>query len=363
MLLTTPQELRQYLPTHVFDNLKSLYGYIDSSEHDFLLPKIGKPLYTRVTEEYKSIEDKNILLPEYDGNLSPWQELIKLCQKPVAFDTMYRASDVSSISVNEGGLNVAEAAGYESAGAESIERYKRRLNMEAHKGIDLLLVTLMEWAEDVGSYKDEQEVQYTEESGDAGTDVPGEDEGPTEEQRYLQEKIAIISLWKKSRYYYLSDGLFINTASKFNEFVDIYENSEKFIKLIPDLRYCQEFVIRPELGDELTDSLINKKQDGTLNEVEKHAVYLIQYTLALKVEVRSKMFDRIEAKDEAISAMRRMLDYLSKNQDSFQQDAVRSAPFYKEEVKEEVKKENEKPVEKWENNRKGNYIFVTMPIE
>lgn len=339
MLLTTTNELRQYLPAHQLENLDGLTGFIDNSEHDFLLEKIGAPLYKALIEHYEEISDKDSILPGR-SNLTPWHQLIHLCQRPIAFDTFYRAADVQAVSTNASGLNIVATDGYDAADTDVIERYKKRLNQEAHKGIDRLLVTLEEWAEDLSSLEE-------------GTE-------PDEETK---EKKDIIDLWRKSRYFYLAEGLFINTARKLNEFIDFYESREKFIQLLPDLRYCQEFVIRPELGDALTDDLMEKMQKGKLSDEESKAVRLAQYALALKVEARSKIFNRAEAKDEAIGAMTRMVDYLKANQSSLNAEAVKTSPFY-EAPKEEVKPiETEKPVEPWKNNRKGNKLFVISAIE
>ena len=338
MILTTPQELRLYLPTHVIESLEPFYGFIDNSEHDFLLERIGKPLYAALTEKYNKEADKEAILPGGYEELTPWNQLIQLCQRPVAFDMLYRAADVSAVSVNESGLNVMDTDGYDNADDKTIDRYKKRLNTEAHRGIDRLLVTLEEWAEDISVNK-------------GGEDVSDA----------LSEKDEIIALWKQSRYYYLAEGLFINTARKFNEFVDIYDSREKFIQLLPDLRYCQEFVIRPELGDALTDDLVSKSQAGNGSEAEKKAIRLAQYALALKVEDRSTLFKRAEAKDEAIGAVRRLTDYLKANQDKLNAEAVKSAPFYEERKPEKV--EQVVPSNPWQNNRKGNKVFVTRAIE
>lgn len=341
MLLTTPEELRLYLPTHVVESLEPLAGFIDNSEHDFLLEKTGAPLYGKLAEKYDEITDKRSLLP--GGNAQePWYALICLCQRPVAFDMLLRAADVSAVSVNAGGLNIPETDGYDAAGENVVERYKKRLNTEAHRAVDRLLTTLEEWAEETGP----------------GTD--GE-----EENQETADKREIVELWRKSRYYYLADGLFINTARKFNEFVDIYESREKFIQLLPDLRYCQEFVIRPELGDSLTDALVERMRDGLLTATERKAVRLIQYTLALKTEARSPLFKREKAEDEAIGAMRRMLDFMAAHQEDLPEEAVKDAPFYKEpEIPDKDNPSLQPPsAPAWENNRKGNRIFITPSVE
>ena len=335
LILTTPQELRQYHPAHVLSTLDGYVGFIRSSQTQFLTPYVGKPLFNAVLAKYENVYDKEELLA--DNEFTPWQELIHLCQGPVAFDMAYRSADVVGVSLNDSGLNIVETGGYEKADKEDKESYKKRMYKEAHAAIDRLLVTLEEWAEEVGA-----------------TDL----EDLSEE---LQEKKEIVTLWRQSRYYYLAEGLFINTARKLNEFIDIYESREKFIQLLPDLRYCNEFVIRPELGDALTDDLIRKQQDGALSSVETQAVYLAQYALALKVEERSPLFKRPEAKDEAIGAIKRMVDYIAAHQSDFDEEAIRTAPFYQEPKPQP--QQPDKPVEPWRNNRRGNKLFVTRPIE
>lgn len=335
MLLTTANELRLYIPSHQIESLDAYQGFIDNSEHDFLMEKIGKPLYNALVERYEQLHDPDMILP--GGNpLTPWQQLIHLCQRPVAFDMLYRAADVSAVSVNESGLNVTSTDGYESADGDIIDRYKKRLNQEAHRAIDRLLVTLEEWAIDIADEEAEEEDE---------------------------EKQEIIDLWKKSRYFYLAEGLFINTATKFNEFVDIYESREKFIQLLPDLRYCQEFVLRPEIGDALTDDLVEKARTGQGNAEEKKAIRLAQYALALKVEDRSNLFKRTEAKDEAIGAMTRLVSFLKGNQAKFEAEAVKTSPFYEEPKPDAPKEPTAPPAEPWKNNQKGNKLFVTPAIE
>ena len=335
MLLTTANELRLYIPSHQIESLDAYQGFIDNSEHDFLMEKIGKPLYNALVERYEQLHDPDMIIP--GGNpLTPWQQLIHLCQRPVAFDMLYRAADVSAVSVNESGLNVTSTDGYESADHDIIDRYKKRLNQEAHRAIDRLLVTLEEWAIDIADEEAEEEDE---------------------------EKQEIIDLWKKSRYFYLADGLFINTATKFNEFVDIYESREKFIQLLPDLRYCQEFVIRPEIGDALTDDLVEKARTGQGNAEEKKAIRLAQYALALKVEDRSNLFKRTEAKDEAIGAMTRLVSFLKGNQAKLDAESVKTSPFYEEPKPDAPKEPTAPPAEHWKNNQKGNKLFVTPAIE
>lgn len=364
MLLTTPQELRLYLPTHVIDHIESMSGFIDNSEHDFLMDKIGSPLYARLCREYKAMEDKTLLSPENAEFQTPWMQLIVLCQRAVTFDAFYRAADIASVSVNDSGINVIDIDGYDLANKDSLSKYKSRCSIEAHRAIDRLLVQLEEWA---------QESVPPEVSDKIMTD----DETTTDsEAQNVAICSEIVALWHKSRYYYLADGLFINTARKFNEFIDIYDSREKFIQLLPDLRYCQEISLRPELGDELIDFLIDKYQTGQLTDIQKKAVENLQRALALAVEARNKMFCRKEARDEAIMNLRIAITFIAKNQDAFL-PAIESSPIYikpKEKVyitqhgsatpsMTGMPDQPQSANEPWQNNRRGDTLFVTPSIE
>lgn len=348
MLLTTPEELRMYLPTHAMDNLDSLAGFIDNSEQDFLIEKIGRPLYAAVCTQYEALADKLELLPQSDTEKTVWMKLITLCQRPIAFDAMYRSADMAGVSVNASGINTVSTDGYDASDKDSIGRYKTRCNIESHRAIDRLLVQLEEWAEELVP------IQEAEDSAQEG--------------EVLDEKAEIVALWKKSRYYYLANGLFINTATKFNEFVDIYDSREKFIGLLPDLRYCQEIILRAELGDDLIDDLITKMQSGELSDVEGKAVEKLQRTLAMAVEARNKLFTRKEAKDDFIQNRRMALAYISDHQNEFL-PAIEHSPLYKKEKQPEVNvvggsgQSEAVATVPFRNNQKGNAIFMSECIE
>ena len=182
------------------------------------MEKIGKPLYNALVERYEEL-DPDMILP--GGNpLTRGKQLIHLCQRPGGFDMLYRAADVSAVSVNESGLNVTSTDGYESADGDIIDRYKKRLYKEAHQAIDRLLVTLEEWAEDLVS---QGRRNFEPDESEVGRNY---------------------RLWKKSRYFYLAEGLVQYCPSSTNSSTSTkaVKNSSK---LLPDLRFCQEFVLRP----------------------------------------------------------------------------------------------------------------------
>lgn len=374
MIISTVEELSIYLPTHSMNNLDAMQGFFDNSQHDFLLDKVGKPLMRAAEKEYEALQDKNVLLPQNASEQTPWHKLIVLCQRAIVFDAFMRSADISSVSVNNSGINIVSTGDYENADKDSLSRYKSRCNIEAHSAVNRLLIQLEEWAQECSTHQEENTEVENNESGNVGTNEPTNEPTP---------ELAIVELWRKSRYYYLADGLFINTATKFNEFIDIYDNREKFIQLLPDLRYCQEIILRPELGDALTDDLITCSQTGTLNKDQSKAIVMLQRTIALYVEARNKMFKRPEARDEAMMNLRLSIAYISTHQEQFG-EAVKSSPFYQPPTSEQQKTEvsgiasgsatppmiggvaqaeTKNPAEPWKNNRPDNALFISHAIE
>lgn len=333
MIITTIEEFRKFAPSHLIDDLTPFYGAIESSEQDFLKDRIGKPLYDELIKRYAEITDKYELTPGEGVTHTAWYQLINLCQRVVAYDMLRRSAGMMSLSINGAGLNVVSADNYDAAGKDAIDRFSSSYYKEAHQAMDRLLIELEDWE---NSLLDDAE----------GTAI-----------------YEIIQLWKKSKYYYYVAGLLISTAKEFNGFVNIYENREKFIQLLPDMLYCQDFIIREEIGEDLLSDLIKINQEGANTKYHERALYYLKFALALMTEHRSSLFSRKEAKDEAIGAMKRAVDYIKANYDEMPESIYRS-PFGCDlpapgEEKPEAVKDSVAP---WRNNQKGNYIFVSPSI-
>lgn len=347
MIISTPEEVRQFLPSHVLVNIDTVRGFLDNSEHDFLAERIGLPLLARLQEEYKAMEENGIVVPlaQYSYNQrNVWQKLLNLCQRVVVFDAFARAADVHAISLNDAGLNIAESQGYDAADTKVVDKYKAQLVKESHAATNRLLIQLEQWQMSLPApEKDEPSTlsldeDETPENGEPVEDSPEdetpeqnpeEEETPSETPGDEQADMAeIISLWKQSAYYYYADGLLFNTATEFGLYVNIYESREKFIQILPDIRYCQETHIEAEIGTELLLDLIEKHRSGSLNKEEGIAYRKLQRVLSLEVEARSKVIMRKGAKDESIGQTRLAMEYIRRNQTSFDEEAVRHSPVY-----------------------------------
>jgi len=354
MIITTVEELRLHLPNHAYDDIDSMAGAFRRSEADVLKEKVGKKLYKKIVEKYNGVADAdkvNWLLQE-NGVSDPYGELTYLCQQVVVFDAFLRSADVNAISINQSGINQVSAENYDSASKDFVANYKRQLNKEVHAAVNRLLV----WLEDAEKENEndnenenlegnDNENENENENGVESSAVAQQSESESESQSESEAIAEIITLWKESKFYYYYGDLFINTATMMQMYVDIYESREKFVQLLPDLRFCQMQCIENEIGEDMTQRLLDRQAKGNGTKEEIKAINMIREALALCVEARSPMFNRPQAKDEAIGSIQRMSEYVQK--------VLVEANTEGEDVPPQPRV--------WENNRKGNAMFV-MPV-
>ena len=144
MIITTIEELRRCLPSHAIDHIEAFKGYIDNSEHEFLLQPLGQPLYDRLCDWYD--ENQPTYSEVEDRDTGYWNRLLLIAQRCVAFDAMSRAIDQQAISINGAGINFASADDYKPADRDAINAAKLSYQKEAHSALNRLLYTLEQWA-------------------------------------------------------------------------------------------------------------------------------------------------------------------------------------------------------------------------
>lgn len=335
MLITQIEEIQAYLPPSVYEDPEGLLSLTEDAEENLLIPILGCDLYNKVDDIYQS------LLSEYGGvlpsqiakeNVTPEVRLVRLCQKSVLYFTVANSSGLLSISLNGGGFNKVGTVGYEPASDKDISRFERDAYFKARRGIDRLLVFLEE---------------------DARSESP-----------------AFAELWKRSDYFYLHGDLLFSTALDLNRFLNIDANREKFISLLPDIRYCQDNYIAPEVGEELLEAFIASATDGTIlspaapdvpNPPEEpgteagggqppvsepqsdvagqggavdpkvwgKAINLLKMALAMFVENRRPEKQRRYSENESMLSLRRAVNYIASHADGFG-PYIKSSPLYRE---------------------------------
>lgn len=344
MLISSLEELRLYAPANAIDYIEVLSGFFDSSEHDFLSDKLGSSLHKSLTDFYRKLRDEEgiglYIQQITDGDeLPPYARLLTVAQRILVFDALGRAIDMQAISVNGAGINMAVADDYRKADREAVNAYKVTCIKEAHVALNRLLVLLEEWAQEEDANEEQQE---------------------------------IVRLWRDSRYFYLAASLIIPSAKVLQEYMNIYDSRERFIQMLPDLRFIQEDILAPVIGEDFMDFMVSFSQ-GNMEETtndDKPLLARILHNLrkatSRYLEARTKVLRveqdrRTAAHNEAISLTDRLVVCLTFHQSNLPEKALnafKSSPLYKEP---EQPKQETAPL--FENNAENSVIFVTPTLD
>lgn len=319
MLIKTINELRACLPGHQFANIENLLGFLKNSEQDFLRDRLGTPLLTHLCRYYDSLPiDASVTSYDDPAELgidvnNPWFVLLDHAQHCIVYNAAERYADSVAISLNNSGANLISADGYDTARKEDREAFKRRMWQEAYKSVDRMIVFLEEL------------------SGSHGAEPEEVAEGePTVD--YTEDKAKIVELWRKSRYYGLVDGLLINTATRMQDFISLEDMQERFIHMLPDMRFIQRNYLRTEVGDALFDRLLNAVRDGSeLKPEEEEIIYQLRELLALYTQERSRVFkftieERKRIEEECIGLKRELLKLLAAYREKYNDDGTDKEP-------------------------------------
>lgn len=381
MLISTLDELRLYSPANAIDRIDTIQGFLDSSEQDFLLEKLGQNLYDSLCDYYRSLRsDKEIdRIAEFiekinnGDELTPYQRLLTLAQRVIAFDALGRAVDMQAISVNGAGVNVASADDYAKADSTAIQNYKNTCVKEAHAAINRMLVVLEQWAQEVDVSKKEtptnDDSKPSSENEDGSASVVSAD----------ADKVVIVGYWKRSRYYYLAASLLIPSATILQDYLNIYDSREKFIQMLPDLRYIQEDVLAPAIGEDLLDYIVKISQsnavttdsfpDGTPDSQQRLILRIIhkaRKAMARLLESRTMQFRiadqrRETARTEGTRLVTDLCEFITVHYKDLPEDglaAFKLSPLYKQVADDDA--DDEKPL--FENNAEGSVMFITPAI-
>ena len=256
MILSTTKELRLHTPSNAIDEISSLQGILDNSEKDFLRDKLGDSLYNRLCEYYQTISPDDFFMAVSNGehNQQPWMQLLLMAQRMVTYDAMSRFAYTQALSINGAGINMASSDDYGTASKDLLDKSVQGYKREAMVSLNQMLVMLEGWA---------RKMETPAPIADAGTTEPSptEPEGetsPTEPEDKQHKAIEEISiLWQESQYYYLHHDLLIATCADLQQYLDIYESREKFIRLLPDLHFIQDEYISEAIGEDTVQHLIH----------------------------------------------------------------------------------------------------------
>lgn len=355
MIISTLDELRLFSPSNAVDNIESLTGFINSSEQDFLKEKLGTKLYDSLCAYYSDTISANV--GEYISSMQTgapvpaYARLLYLCQKAVVYDALSRAVSLQAISINGMGVNVASNDNYKAADSQAITDFKKACVKESHSAINEILQTLEEWAVKVAEY------QATVDAGNEPTEVEP-----------LAEETEIVALWKTSRYYFKVATLIIPSAAVLQDYYNIYSSREKFIQMLPELRYIQEDILVPMFGEDVVEHLASLPwtSGGTNDKHIMRMLVSLRKIMAKYLESRlaSSTDPRSEsARNEAVKITNRLVAYMQLHQPDFSDEFLevfKTSPLYTPDVDPEEKPKPATP--KFVNNDAASVMFVTPGI-
>ena len=375
MILSTNQELRLILPSNAVDDIANLQGVLDNSEKDFLQDKLGKPLYTRLCEYYTTLGGDGFYQQKSDGSYAkkPWSVLLNLAQRMVVNDAMARYAYQQILSVNGAGVNIASSTDYDAATEKLLDKGVAGYKKEAMVSLNNLLILLENWAVSIntpaeaaspkdgsastevpkGESTEVPKDESTEVQNGESTEVPNDES--TEAHSAIEE---IVLLWQESKYYYLHHDLLIPTCSTLQQYLDVYDNRDKFIRLLPDLRYVQDEYIADVFGDELIDRLQHADdRDKLLRKVRRlMTAYLVERTTVIAFDKATRLL----AHNESISL--RDSVYRILNAEKQAQEAADSNASSSSTTSTTSSASSSSDADKsggYENNQEGGKIFVT----
>ena len=256
MILSTTKELRLHIPSNAIDEISSLQGILDNSEKDFLRDKLGDSLYNRLCEYYQTISPDDFFMAVSNGehNQQPWMQLLLMAQRMVTYDAMSRFAYTQALSINGAGINMASSDDYGTASKDLLDKSVQGYKREAMVSLNQMLVMLEGWARKMETPAPIADADTT---GPLPTETESET-SPTEPEDEQHKAIEEIStLWQESQYYYLHHDLLIATCADLQQYLDIYESREKFIRLLPDLHFIQDEYISEAIGEDTVQRLLH----------------------------------------------------------------------------------------------------------
>ena len=338
MILSTIQELRLHLPSNAVDEVALLQGVLDNSEKDFLLDKLGTSLYDRLCKYYNTETTPDDFFYSITSGTyasDPWAILLLNAQRMIANDAMARYVYQQAVSVNGAGVNVASSTDYAAADTKLIEKGVQGYRKEAMTSLNILLTTLETWAEQINT------------PAEADTDKTTDDAGSTDNTDEHEAIVEIVTLWQESRYYYLHGDLLIPTCAVLQEYIDVYDNRDKFIRLLPDLRFIQDEYITDAIGEDTLADLLHSTDNADkrlLRRVRRLMVaYLEERTQVLPID-KSR---RQQAHDEATALKENIINAIKEKQKAAEETTATTST------------DTASSDEGFKNNQDGTRMFVS----
>ena len=379
MILSSNQELRLQIPSNAVDDVANLQGMLDNSEKDFLKPRLGASLYDRLCKYYASIEPSDFCDTVINGSYTdnPWSELLVYAQRMVANDAMAQNIEKQVLSINGSGINVASSSDFAVATKDQIAQGKGSFRETAMTSLNNMLSLLEGWAKEVNTPMpietagDGTESSTPSDGSNQGSSSEGTDSGndtaPEAETKRHEAIEEIVTLWQESKYYYYHRDLLFPTCESLYPYLDIRDNRDKFIRLIPDMRFIQSEYLEEAFGEDFIPRLLQASEDDKMLKKARQlvAAYLKERTSVINFD----KLTRSTAHNDAITVRESIHRLLKKEEaesqaklDAAQADSATessASSLSTSNASSASSSDNKGGSEGYQNNQKGSRIFVT----
>lgn len=327
MIILTTKELRLHAPSIAIDDLGSFQGILDNSEKDFLLDKLGAKLYQALCAYYESISPDDFYMDVTNGTYAatPYKVLLLYAQRMVVFDALARFAPQQAVSVNSSGINMASSNDYDTVSDKMLDKSVQGYKKEAMVSLNNLLVLLEGWATPINTAMAVSETTGIDNEADF--------------QKQIEE---IIVLWQESKFYFLHSDLLIPTALTLQQYVDIYDNRDRFIRLLPDLHFIQDEYITEAIGEDLIARLLHSTDPTDQRLLRKVQRLMVAHLKERTTVIAFDKQTRLQAHDDAIALRASILKTIKERSEQSSPDT-----------------DTQSNNEGYKNNEPGSKIFVS----
>jgi len=223
---TNNAEFQEFILTESLESIDYLRPHLEEAIEEFVLPYLGKPQYQQLIQRYdnEAIESDSL---EAD--------FLRHVQKVAVLFAHYTAIPELILHLSAAGFqnpdHQARIAKWQKEGIEA--SYKTK----GYKALDRLLI-------------------------------------------FLEENATQFPKWKESKGFQTTREFFITSAEEFHQFVNINRSRLVFNKLASSMRYVEQHLLKPVLGDNLFDLVKYQFQHNRLDEFNVRLVPYLKEALA-----------------------------------------------------------------------------------
>ena len=238
MLIESIEELKEYIPTEVGQNIDKIRSFIRNAEHREIVKVLGSALYAELVGAYSNGFD-----PDTDASGSAetrdedLQALLPYVQRPLAYFAYLDAIPIIDVVVTNTGIGVVQTSQIGPASERRVLAFKKGIEKVAYEGVEALI-------------------------------------------EYLEQNIAKFDTWQSSTAYSIQKDRLVSNAREFNKYVEIECNRLIYLKLLPTMYNIEQFDVVASISKNLMDEIIEEAKDGDLTDVNQIVYDLLKPAVA-----------------------------------------------------------------------------------